>query len=157
MRTPRGTWIAAAGVLGACGFSPFEALPGDGTLAWGVSFGECIGYCWEEVRITRHEARVVMKGWNGTRLPDRTFEGPVDAATWNVLRRLVSSSGMKGLRNVYGCPDCTDGGAEWVELEADGSTKQVKFEYGDPPSELRALVAYVRAMRSRWPARGEVE
>lgn len=137
--------------LSGCGSEPFAALPDSGTLGWGSSFGECIGYCREELTVTRDQIQLVVMGWHPTDpVPPRTHTGPTTREAWAALQRMVAFSEIEDLREVYGCPDCTDGGAEWVELDVDGESKRVTFEFGDPPRELEDLVRGLRAIRDQF-------
>ena len=40
---------------------------------------------------------------------------------------------------VYGCPDCADGGAAYLELSRDGVSERVGMELGNPPDVLAGL------------------
>jgi hypothetical protein len=54
------------------------------------------------------------------------------------------------LPQTIGCPDCTDGGAEWLEIElADGRTHKLIYEYGNEPALLKNSVAILRKLMSK--------
>ena len=44
------------------------------------------------------------------------------------------------LKEIIGCPDCLDGGAEWIEVSCDGKAHRVEFDYHAPPSAISHLV-----------------
>ena len=44
------------------------------------------------------------------------------------------------------CPDCADGGAEWVELGFENKVKRVTFEYMKEPEELKTLIPSLREL-----------
>lgn len=50
------------------------------------------------------------------------------------------------LPEVIGCPDCEDGGAEWVEMKLqNGDKHKVYFEYLREPDVLKKLLAKLRS------------
>lgn len=52
------------------------------------------------------------------------------------------------LQDVYGCPDCADGGAEWLEVQfSDGRVKNVKFDYGSSVEGFEEIISSLRAHR----------
>ncbi len=48
--------------------------------------------------------------------------------------------------NVIGCPDCADGGSEWLELGFEGDVKRVTFEYMNEPDELKDIIVDLRGL-----------
>jgi hypothetical protein len=50
---------------------------------------------------------------------------------------------VAGLEKVYGCPDCTDGGAAFLSWGEGGPNPvNVTFEYGLPPAQLSDAFAF---------------
>ena len=49
---------------------------------------------------------------------------------------------------MYGCPDCADGGSEWVEITHEGITKRVTFEAYNSIPENNELVIQLRELRT---------
>lgn len=138
-------------LVASCDDAPFNSLPDGAVIRWGTSFGECIGYCSQEVEVTPTLARLTRTSSDPSHYPTRVEEHNVSAGTWEDLRAEVEASGIASLADVYGCPDCADGGAEWVEVETPGSKKKVLFEAGDPPSGVASLVDVLRSVRSGFP------
>ena len=56
-------------------------------------------------------------------------------------------SKITSLPEVIGCPDCADGGAEWVAVNADGKQYKVTYDYGKTPKELEAVVAKLKVLK----------
>jgi hypothetical protein len=56
------------------------------------------------------------------------------------------------VEGVHGCPDCADGGAEWVQVRASGDSIRATFEYGATLEPIAALQAEIRALRARFEA-----
>jgi hypothetical protein len=53
---------------------------------------------------------------------------------------------FRKLPNIFGCPDCADGGAEFVEIKADGETHRVTYNYGEAPKEIAEVVAKLKSV-----------
>jgi hypothetical protein len=141
--------LVAIGWLPSCSLFG-ETEPGEIVrVAAGDSFGECLGYCQRDVEVDRSETKFTASGWNrdGT-LPTVDSTRSTDAALFGLLSNAVTWTRFSSLDSVYGCPDCTDGGAEWIELEdASGRVKRVTFEYAFPPEPLTAMADTLRSIR----------
>lgn len=137
----------------ACGGSPFSAVNGseDLVLRSGTSFGECIGYCRHEIEIDPTEIVVTESSWSPGQLPTRVTRATITPAEWSELVELVGQYDLRGLEEVYGCPDCADGGAEWIEVQKGDVTRRVAFQYGasDVP-RVQPLVERLREIRVRY-------
>lgn len=144
---------AAPLLLSACILSPLsvtdEEPAGERSaglvLEYGTSFGECLGYCVNELTLTHEEVVLRQRGWEiGGTLPDREYTWPMDADRWARITAAFDADAFAALDAVYGCPDCADGGAEWIEAPVEGEPKRVTFEYGDPPAAVADLQALLR-------------
>jgi heat shock protein HslJ len=105
----------------------------------GTSFGECLGYCWQEVTLTEGGVTLRQRGWDLAIYPERSIWQPLAPGLWHRLTNLQEISLLQDLEDRIGCPDCADGGAEWLEIETTGSSKRVTYEHGSPPDVLRQL------------------
>jgi hypothetical protein len=47
--------------------------------------------------------------------------------------------------NVIGCPDCADGGGEWIEVSVAGESHRVTFDNG---ANIEAIQPLIELMRS---------
>jgi hypothetical protein len=121
-------------------------------LSSGTSFGECLGYCRTELSIDSLSLTLteVPQGWPPT-LPTRTRTLPLTLADWKRVRALVDATALKRLEGVHGCPDCADGGAEWIEIGTRTGAVRVTFEYGAELAGIRPLQVEIRALRDRFP------
>ena len=116
----------------------------------GESFGLCAGYCLHELEMRNSVTRISSRGWIREQVPDRRVEEETDERVWDEVQSLLDLGVFRQMDEVYGCPDCADGGSEWVEIE-DGSTVQrVTFEYGKSPEELQPLFDKLRELRTEW-------
>lgn len=118
----------------------------------GASFGECLGYCRTELRVAADSSVFEADGWSLTEsLPTRYDSSATAASFWAHVASLAARVPIEAMQEVYGCPDCVDGGAEWVELRySDETARRVTFEYGDPPMTLVPLADTLRAVRETY-------
>ncbi len=152
---PKSLILAGAATVllltGGCIFQPAEknaTAVGLLSIRFGTTFGFCLGYCNETLTLdaATMEMSRTGRGENGT-LPELRFQLVQDSTRWSALvsKWQESSSRFSELDEVIGCPDCTDGGAEWIEVRTSGGTKKVTYEYG---SELDGLGDFQRHLRS---------
>lgn len=152
----RPTLIAAlATLLTACGGYPDLVGVRQSELATsvraGTSFGMCLGYCRTELSLEGDTAVLLHRGWNEETHPpleQRLLLVPADR------ERLLAAADVEALGAVpavIGCPDCADGGAEWVEVEHGGRRVRVTLEHGAEVREIASLLREIRSIRSRFP------
>lgn len=116
----------------------------------GTSFGECMGYCRTELHLNASSVVFLEKGWRSTMYPDKRQERTMSRAQWDQLIALIDFSVLAQMQDVYGCPDCADGGAEWIEIEQGDQYKKVTFEYGDTLNPIAQLTQEVRRIRNQF-------
>lgn len=116
-------------------------------LVYGTSFGECQGPCYQEVLVNEKGEVEFLVRYNGleessqfnTFMPDEVQQS---------IENEFSLSNLQSLDDVIGCPDCADGGAEWLELRRAGqSVKKVTFEFGKAPKEIEKVVDLLRMQK----------
>ncbi|WP_421873196.1 hypothetical protein [Marinoscillum sp.] len=105
-----------------------ERVTLEGEIEYGTSFGECVGYCVTEAYIQETEMKVLRKTWNSQNA-DLSFERTLTPSEWQQLNDGIDVDRFADLPETIGCPDCADGGAEWLELTVNGERKRVTFEY----------------------------
>ena len=123
----------------------------DLVLRTGTSFGECLGYCYRELTISNGTAEFVERAWDGSR-PDLTVTEALRREEWMRLQELADPARLETVPDVLGCPDCADGGAEWVEIETRTKTERVMFEFGTSVEALDELLPLLRELRNRYDA-----
>ena len=111
----------------------------------------CLGYCSRELRIGRDEIVLTESSRDSVRNPTRVTRLPMDSSEWSEIESLIEADDLDGLEEVYGCPDCADGGAEWIEIDQGDSPRRVTFEFGGTVPRAQALIDKVRQIRSRFP------
>lgn len=111
-------------------------------IEFGTSFGSCIGYCENTVSFTSEEISKVLKATRSKELPEKQCK-----KTWNDFSKLTSKVDLKSflsLEETIGCPDCADGGAEWIEITTSEGSKKVMYEHGKNPSEVKSFISTLR-------------
>jgi hypothetical protein len=123
----------------------------------GTSFGMCYGYCVTELSVIATLSPAVTGGKlifsefgprDTVKFPDRTQERTLTAAEIACIQKNIDVDAFMKLDTVIGCPDCADGGAEWIEITKDGVTRRVTFDHGSSIPSIQPLLDRVRALRS---------
>ena len=131
-----------------CQSTPADLSP-EAVIRTGTSFGFCAGYCNTELEIRTAQARFTRTGRDPQQNPPQVTQVELTSAQLARIRSLAGSVAFADLKDVYGCPDCADGGAEWVELDTGALRKRVTFEHGAGPPELQPLLQELRPIRER--------
>ena len=121
-------------------------VPTDGPtnlLASGWSFGECMGACKADLVFEGASLQFTQTGWDGTVY--QHAKGLLTTGAAAELEALLIVLEDAPLKDVYGCPDCADGGASYITLMRKGVTTTHKYEYGKPPMVLADLDELVSA------------
>lgn len=120
-----------------------KKFPADLQIKYGTSFGMCTGYCINEATIGAKE--VVLNSTSRNEKPAlKTCSRVLTASEWTSLKGGLVVDKFMGMKDTYGCPDCADGGAEWIEITANGKTKKVTYDYNKAPDELKDLAAKLK-------------
>lgn len=133
--------------------SPSNTTP---TINYGTSFGECLGYCQRDLVIDDRLALFTKSSWQPG-YPDLTIAGELTAKEWSQLLQNIDWPEFQKLPDIIGCPDCTDGGAEWIEIKYPDITKNVMFEYGTSLEGHGALLQQLRGIFARMEAALDAE
>lgn len=117
----------------------------EASIGYGTSFGMCIGYCVNSLLI--NDLNVVLTKTKHGSTPDtKICKQTITETEVNEIKNLLNVAKLKALPEVIGCPDCADGGAEWVSIRADGKEYKVTFDYGHAPESLKDAVAKLKAI-----------
>lgn len=116
-------------------------------ISYGTSFGMCVGYCSNNVVITGSGKVTFSKKAHGNSPSTVTCTKDISEADVLALKALVDSAKMEKLPEVIGCPDCADGGAEFISVKLGGKLKKVMFEYGNAPEALKDLALKLREIK----------
>ena len=118
-------------------------------LNYGTSFGECMGYCKHQVSVTVDSVKYSCIS-NGNSLPQKDYSEKTNSTTWDSIRTNIGTSSFFALPEVIGCPDCADGGAEWIELILyNGESHKVSYEYGKSPTIIEDYIKKCRQILNK--------
>lgn len=140
-------------VLGRCtkttALTPADAVLTDTlTIRTGTSFGMCVGYCQHDYVFNGTSVTLTQ---NGTRTqaqaPAKTCQTTLSPADWNALKALANFDTFRTKPATLGCPDCADGGAEYIELQTGDRKHRVMFEFNKTIPGFEPLVSALRQKR----------
>lgn len=115
----------------------------------GTNFGHCRGYCRKEVIFTDKGATYVESSVDSDRNPEKKQELQLSANDWKNITSKINWNTFNSLQESYGCPDCADGGSEYIEIQTAKGTKRVTIEFGKEQPELEPLLGELRAQRKK--------
>jgi hypothetical protein len=122
------------------------------TIKSGQSFGFCVGKCYSEIAIKGKKVTLLVKETsskgNSNIKNEYTFTDELTDAQVSAISSAFDLTKINAKPDVIGCPDCADGGAEWIAIEQGESVKKVTFEYGKDVPELEKLVNLLRNERN---------
>ena len=122
-------------------------------ITTGTSFGECLGYCAHEIVIAETEIISTWFAYGGDE-PEITETNGMAPNLWLSLVSVIDWPALEALDDVLGCPDCMDGGAEWVLVVQGDREKKITIEYGATVASIQPLIDAVREIRGRYPHPG---
>ena len=134
--------VIIASVLFSC--DEEEATTFEGELEYGTSFGECIGYCLTETYLNGTLLTIEQKTWVDDQ--EIVHKRILTSEEQQSILAGINEEKFLGLDEVIGCPDCADGGAEWLEITGDGEQKRVTFEYMSEIDGINPAIEKLRAI-----------
>lgn len=140
-------------LLSGCQFSNVPPITNtEWVFRSGTSFGMCLGPCRQEVTWTadRTQFEVFTSSGRGGANPVRSeFFESMDQEFWREIQKQFDPTGWKQYEPVLGCPDCADGGSEWIEWTDGKEVYRVTFEYGKTLIGHENLVLLFREQREK--------
>lgn len=114
-------------------------------IRYGFSFGMCSGYCFTEVTIEASQITTIRKAWNDTiNNPPKKTIAEFSPENWEVYNESIDFNKFRKLPKVFGCPDCTDGGAGWIEISRSKVVHKVTYDFQNPPIELQKILQTIK-------------
>jgi len=80
----------------------------------GLAYGECLGYCTHQLSIAGRDLEILHT--SNTAGADLVSAGRLTDAGAAALVGLETDLQARSLAGTYGCPDCNDGGAAYLDL-----------------------------------------
>lgn len=118
------------------------------TIRSGTSFGMCAGYCKSDYVFNGTSVTLTQNGTRSSaQAPAKTCQTTVSSADWDALKALANFDTFSSKPATLGCPDCADGGAEYIELQLGDRKHRVTFEYNKTIPGFEPLVDALRRKR----------
>ena len=108
-------------------------------ISYGSSFGECSGYCISNLTIYSTKINHIKESWQDEIYPPLKKTTKTNRNTWQALTKSVDLNVFFNLPSKIGCPDCTDQGAEWIEIKTKSKTHKITFEFNSKVKGLEIL------------------
>lgn len=122
-------------------------------VKYGTSFGECMGYCKRDLTLKSDSILYKRSGWVETVVPV-TITDILEENSWDLIKEKLDIASFSALPATIGCPDCADGGAEWIEIElSTGGKHKVTFEYHNEPNAVKNYINDLREMMNSFENR----
>lgn len=142
MRVLASLLVVATGCLGSGDSDPTgPEQVGDGSLvAAGLSFGECLGYCTHQLLLDGRDLELRSGSNDGQ--PENTSAARLTDAGVAAVAALADQLATGSLEDVYGCPDCNDGGDAFLDIIREGDIVfRVHWAADDPAAPVAAADA----------------
>lgn len=122
-----------------------EVFVGDSQLTGGGTyFGECFGACKMDATIDGELVNFVASNWDDTIYVDN--DGTLTAAGLAKSKELAAALVGIDLEEVYGCPDCADGGGAYVLLRRNGVESKHDYPFGQPFTALTGSHEFIKEL-----------
>lgn len=119
------------------------------TIRTGTSFGMCVGYCVADYTLNGTSLTLTQSAQRTqAQNPAKTCQTTLSQADWNALKAAANFETFSKQPERLGCPDCADGGAEYVELQIGNRKHRVTFEYNKTIPGFDPLVNALRTQRN---------
>ena len=123
------------------------------SISSGTSFGKCIGYCRRSINITSNPYQLLAikePNYPQPSYPNVEQQNSYSSQQWNQLVSLVDLKQFRLLNETIGCPDCADGGAEWIQIDWPDINKKVTFEYGQSIENFEQFINQLKQLREQY-------
>jgi hypothetical protein len=120
------------------------------SISSGTSFGKCVGYCRQSINVMSNPSQVIASreaNFDQASYPPVHVKFPQTSTEWNDLASLVNLKTFQSLNDRIGCPDCADGGAEWIQIDWTDGSKRVTFENRQTVKGIEELIERLRQLR----------
>lgn len=142
-------FLSLLAVFTACNTSkPVAASEEIISVLHGTNFGHCRGYCRKDVVFYPNQVDYFEASVDSTRNPVKV-ENFKNSSAWKSIVDKIDWNKFKDLKESYGCPDCADGGSEYIEIKTVNGTKRVTIEFNKEMPELEPLLTELRAQRKK--------
>lgn len=117
----------------------------DTTLSGGgTSFGMCWGACKQDFSIFNLKVHYLASGWDDVVYSEVTATLTVQGAS--EAKQVAVDLLEVSLDDVYGCPDCADGGAAYAQLLRKGAESKHAYPFNGPPPALETADQFIMSV-----------
>ena len=146
--TEAGMWVPG-GDYGVSHIPLGENLDRVVAIHSGTFFGFCLGYC--QTRLEVQPGHMAFSAFSRDQsVGDYYRSESLDGSEWRELMDLVDLKALGDLPETIGCPDCADGGGEWIQVFTPMGEARVTFPFGDAVESISPLLKKVRELRDRF-------
>jgi hypothetical protein len=115
------------------------------SITYGTDYcsGKCIGFCRKQKKYNSKyiiSTEEYCKQDNKPKI-DTTI---IDKTRWTNICNYVELDKFLKVPSITGCPGCSDGGIEWIEIVTTKRTHKIKFEYNHFIKEIGGLLVILR-------------
>lgn len=114
----------------------------------GTNFGHCRGYCRKDVVFYPDQVDYFEVSVDSARNPVKV-QNFKNSVAWKSIVDKIDWNKFSNLKESYGCPDCADGGSEYIEIKTISGTKRVTIEFNKEMPELEPLLTELRIQRKK--------
>ena len=123
-------------------------------IEYGSNFGFCFDYCTKQSLAEKQILQLSATSRQADQPPiEQVME--IGLPDWEHLLILAEHSEIEGFKEVIGCPDCADGGSEWIRVWRGEDSRKVTFPYGEPPEPMAEMVDLMRGWVDTLPTKPE--
>lgn len=124
-------------------------------LSFGSYAGECDGYCRTSYALFPTIVHRTAEPWRADTLtyPVQRRSISIPQARYDSVFAQLDPQAFLALEDRIGCPDCADGGAQWIAISYPSGRKTVVMEEGASLPAIAGLMEALLAIRMdpRWP------
>ena len=116
------------------------------TIRYGTYYGHCVGYCVKTLELKSDASTFTGRDNDPENkdYPPKTC--PVSFSQWQDVTSALEEKQFKQMDTLIGCPDCADGGGEWLEVTFENEVHKVTYDKGTVPEGLDAIIKLVKPM-----------
>lgn len=119
------------------------------SILHGTSFGHCRGYCIKEEVFTNTSMRYTKYNRDSLNFPKQELVETFTSEEYTALLATIDWEKWEAMDTIIGCPDCSDAGAEYIQITTSKGSKRVKFDAYSNPEGLEKLLSECRAVRRK--------
>lgn len=113
-------------------------------ISFGTSFGMCAGYCTQTLELSDSKVIKTVIPRMNPELEEKSCEKPFEQ--FESITAKIDVASFYLMEETIGCPDCADGGSEWIELTTPDGSKKITYEFGKEPAAVKSFIKELRAV-----------